>query len=398
MTVNGWLQLAIYFAVLTALVPVLGGYMARVYQGERLMLERPLGWLERLIYRAARSLGSHASRTGRSYGKTTIVFSFVFFCLLLYLILRTQNVLPCNPEGFNSAPWDVTFNTTSSFITNTNWQYYGGETTMTYFSQMAGLAVQNFVSAAVGMAVLAAVIRGFASRGVKELGNFWRDVTRTLLYILLPLAAIGTLDPGLPGRDPVARSLRQIHGLGGLDQTLAMGPAASQDRDQAIGTNGGGFFNVNSAFPFENPTQFSNFVEVIFILLIPAAATAQFGRMVGNRRQGWALYATMVVFAIGAVRSRLRIRAAWLSRATRRRREHRRGRRHNRRQPGGQGAALRDRQQRAMDRRHDRCLERLGQRRARLLHRLRQPRPSDQHDDRGGDLRRGRLGLVRHAA
>ncbi|MGA8803360.1 MAG: potassium-transporting ATPase subunit KdpA, partial [Solirubrobacterales bacterium] len=157
MTVNGWLQLAIYFAVLTALVPVLGGYMARVYQGERLLLERPLGWLERLIYRL---LGPSArtEQDWKGYGKTVIVFSFVFW-LVLYFILRTQNIHPWNPEGFNSAPWDVTFNTTSSFVTNTNWQYYGGETTMTYFSQMAGLAVQNFVSAAVGMAVLAAVIR-----------------------------------------------------------------------------------------------------------------------------------------------------------------------------------------------------------------------------------------------
>ena len=182
--------------------------MARVYQGERILLERPLGWLERLIYRL---LGPSArtEQDWKSYGKTTIVFSFVFF-VFLYVILRTQNIHPFNPEGFNSAPWDVTFNTTSSFITNTNWQYYGGETTMTYFSQMAGLAVQNFVSAAVGMAVLAAVIRGFASRGVKELGNFWRDVTRTLLYILLPLAAVGTLilvSQGVSRTSP----LRQLH-------------------------------------------------------------------------------------------------------------------------------------------------------------------------------------------
>ncbi len=215
------------------------------------------------------------------------------------MILRTQNIQPFNPEGFRSAPWDVTFNTTSSFVTNTNWQYYGGETTMTYFSQMAGLAVQNFVSAAVGMAVLAATIRGFASRGVKELGNFWRDVTRTLLYILLPLAAIGTLILVSQGVIQSLSGYVTIHGLGGLDQTLAMGPAASQIAIKQLGTNGGGFFNVNSAMPFENPTQFSNFVEAIFILLIPAAATAQFGRMVGNRRQGWALYATMLVFMVG---------------------------------------------------------------------------------------------------
>jgi potassium-transporting ATPase potassium-binding subunit len=295
-TFNGWLQLAIFFVVLTALVPVLGGYMARVYQGERLLLERPLGWLERLIYR----LIGPAARTEqdwKAYGKTTIVFSFVFF-LVLYLILRTQSIHPWNPEGFNSAPWDVTFNTTASFITNTNWQFYGGETTMTYFSQMTGLAVQNFVSAAVGMAVLAAVIRGFASRGVRELGNFWRDVTRSLLYILLPLSFIGALVLVSQGVIQNLSGYVTIHGLGGLDQTLAMGPVASQEAIKQLGTNGGGFFNVNSAFPFENPTQFSNFVEMLFIVLIPASATLQFGRMVGNRRQGWALYATMVVFAI----------------------------------------------------------------------------------------------------
>ncbi len=296
MTVNGWLQLAIYVAVLTALVPILGGYMARVYQGERLMLERPLGWLERLIYR----LIGPAARTEqdwKAYGKTTVVFSFVFW-IVLYGILRTQDIHPFNPEGFHSAPWDVTFNTTSSFVTNTNWQYYGGETTMSYFSQMAGLAVQNFVSAAVGMAVLAAVIRGFASRGAKELGNFWRDVTRTLIYILLPLAAVGTLILVSQGVIQSLGGYVTVHGLGGLDQTLAMGPAASQIAIKQLGTNGGGFFSVNSAMPFENPTQFSNFVEAIFILLIPAAATAQFGRMVGNRRQGWALYATMLAFMV----------------------------------------------------------------------------------------------------
>ena len=395
MTVNGWLQLAIYFAVLTALVPLLGGYMARVYQGERLMLERPLGWLERLIYRV---LGPSArtEQDWKSYGKTTIVFSFVFF-LVLYLILRTQNIHPFNPEGFNSAPWDVTFNTTSSFITNTNWQYYGGETTMTYFSQMAGLAVQNFVSAAVGMAVLAAVIRGFASRGVKELGNFWRDVTRTLLYILLPLAAIGTLILVSQGVIQSLGGYVTIHGLGGLDQTLAMGPAASQIAIKQLGTNGGGFFNVNSAFPFENPTQFSNFVEVIFILLIPAAATAQFGRMVGNRRQGWALYATMVVFRSACSASPTPRSSTALPPST-----------SPARTPpsadGTTGGNLEGKEQRngiaasaewanvttdasngSVNSAHDSYTG------------IRRPRSPDQHDDRGGDLRRGRLGAVRHA-
>jgi potassium-transporting ATPase potassium-binding subunit len=296
LTANGWLQLAIYVAVLTAIVPFLGAYMARVYMGERLLLERPLGWLERLIYRVI-GPSARAEQDWKAYGRTTLIFSAVFF-VVLYAILRTQSIHPWNPEGFHSAPWDVTFNTTSSFVTNTNWQYYGGETTMSYFSQMAGLAVQNFVSAAVGMAVLAAVIRGFASRGAKELGNFWRDVTRTLLYILLPLSAIGTLILVSQGVIQSLSGYVTIHGLGGLDQTLAMGPAASQIAIKQIGTNGGGFFNVNSAMPFENPTQFSNFVEAIFILMIPAAATLQFGRMVGNRRQGWALFATMVVFMV----------------------------------------------------------------------------------------------------
>ena len=296
MTVNGWLQLAIFVAVLTALVPFLGGYMARVYQGERILLERPLGWLERLIYRLI-GASARTEQDWKSYGRTTIVFSLVFF-VVLYVILRTQSIHPWNPEGFNSAPWDVTFNSTSSFITNTNWQFYGGETTMTYFSQMGGLAVQNFVSAAVGMAVLAAVIRGFASRGVRELGNFWRDVTRSLLYILLPLSFIGALILVSQGVLQNLSGYVTIHGLGGLDQTLAMGPVASQVAIKQLGTNGGGFFNVNSSFPFENPTQFSNFVEMLFILLIPASATLQFGRMVGNRRQGWALYATMLAFMV----------------------------------------------------------------------------------------------------
>ena len=206
--------------------------MARVYQGERLLLERPLG-----LARAADLPGCSGPRPEReqdwkSYGKTTVVFSFVFF-LVLYLILRTQNIQPFNPEGFNSAPWDVTFNTTSSFITNTNWQYYGGETTMTYFSQMAGLAVQNFVSAAVGMAVLAAVIRGFASRGVKELGNFWRDVTRT--PALHPAAARGRRhpDPGLPGRDPDRSAATSAPRRSGARPDAGDGPRRLAGGDQA---------------------------------------------------------------------------------------------------------------------------------------------------------------------
>jgi potassium-transporting ATPase potassium-binding subunit len=294
LTAQGWLQIAVFVVVLTAATPVLGGYVVRVYQGERVLLERLLGPFERLVYRLVR-VDPGRGQDWKAYARSTLLFSAVFW-LLLYLILRSQGIHPFNPEGFHSAPWDVTFNTTSSFVTNTNWQYYGGETTMTYFSQMAGLAVQNFVSAAVGMAVMAAVIRGFASRGVSDLGNFWHDLTRTLLYILLPLSFVGAL---------ILVSQGVVQTLGGyIDagaQTLAVGPAASQVAIKQLGTNGGGFFNVNSAMPFENPTAFSNFVEMLFILLIPAALTLTFGRMVRNRRQGWALYAAMVAMFVAGV-------------------------------------------------------------------------------------------------
>ncbi len=296
MTANGWLQIGFYLVVLTALTPVLGGYMARVYQGQPLLLERLLGPLERLVYRL---LGPSArtEQDWKAYAKTTIVFSAVFF-VVLYVILRTQGIHPWNPEGFDSGPWDLSFNTAASVVTNTNWQYSGGETTLTYFSQMAGLAVQNFVSAAVGMAVLAAVIRGLASRGAKELGNFWRDVTRTLLYILLPLSFVGALVLVSQGAIQTLAGWVSYQTVTGLDQTLALGPGASQIAIKQLGTNGGGFFNVNSSMPFENPTQFSNFVELLFILLIPAALTATFGRMVGNRRQGWAIYSAMAIMMV----------------------------------------------------------------------------------------------------
>jgi potassium-transporting ATPase potassium-binding subunit len=299
-TAQGWLQIAIYIAVLTAFVPLLGGYMARVYQNRRVFLTPVVGSLERLVYRCLGVDPERQSQDWKGYGRTVIVFSALFFGFL-YLILRSQSVTPLNPEGFGAGPWDLSFNTTASFITNTNWQFYGGETTLSYFSQMFGLAVQNFISAAVGMAVLAAVIRGFAARGAAELGNFWQDLTRSVLYILLPISALGALILVSQG---VVQTLSGSHAfdtLAGFDQVLSIGPGASQIAIKQLGTNGGGFFSVNSSFPFENPTGLANFVENLFILLIPAAATAQFGRMVGSRRQGWALYAAMVVMLVGAI-------------------------------------------------------------------------------------------------
>jgi K+-transporting ATPase ATPase A chain len=298
-TLQGWLQIAFFFAMLTALTPLLGGYMARVYRNERVFLTPVLGPVEHRTYRLLR-VNPGVEQDWKAYARTTLVFSALFWCAL-YVILRTQGLHPFNPEGFDSAPWDVTFNTTSSFISNTNWQYYGGETTLSYFSQMAGLAVQNFVSAAVGMAVLAAVIRGFASRGTANLGNFWQDLTRTLFYILLPLSFAGALVLVSQGVIQTLSGYVSYSGIQGLDQTLALGPAASQIAIKQLGTNGGGFFNVNSAMPFENATGFSNFVEVLFILLIPAALTYTFGRRIGSRRQGWALYTAMAVMLVATI-------------------------------------------------------------------------------------------------
>ena len=298
MTAQGWLQIAVFFVVLTALTPLIGGYMARVFGGERLLLTPVLGPIERLLYRVMRT-DPEREQDWKGYARTVIVFSFVSW-LALYLILRTQGIHPFNPQGFAAAPWDVTFNTTSSFVTNTNWQYYAGETTLSNFSQMAGLTVQNFVSAAVGIAVVVAVIRGFSRRSGKTLGNFWADLIRTLLYILLPISVVGALVLVSQGVIQTLSPNIDFTTLTGGQSTLAVGPVASQEVIKELGTNGGGFFNVNSAMPFENPNGISNFLELLLILIIPAGLTAMFGRMVGSRRQGWALYSAMfVLFAIG---------------------------------------------------------------------------------------------------
>jgi K+-transporting ATPase ATPase A chain len=295
---QGWLQIAIFLAVLVALTPLLGGYMALVYTGERVFVSRVVEPVERLIYRLLR-VDPRRGQDWKAYARSLLVLSALFW-LALYLILRTQTLHPWNPEGFHSATWDVTFNTTSSFVTNTNWQFYGGETTMTHFSQMAGLAVQNFVSAAVGICVAIAVIRGIVARSGRSLGNFWQDLIRTLLYVLVPLSFIGALVLVSQGVIQSFAGSATAHTLTGGTQQLAFGPVASQESIKELGTNGGGFFNANSAMPFENPTALSNFVELLLILVIPASLTATYGRMVGNRRQGWAIFAAMaILFVIG---------------------------------------------------------------------------------------------------
>jgi K+-transporting ATPase ATPase A chain len=298
MSVQGWLQIVVFCLVLTAIVPVLGGYMARVFEGERLLLTPVLGPVERLLYRAMRTDPAR-EHDWKGYGRAVIVFSVVSW-LLLYLILRTQGIHPWNPQGYHSGTWDVSFNTATSFVTNTNWQFYAGETTLSNFSQMAGLAVQNFVSAAVGIAVLVAVIRGFSRRSAGTLGNFWADLIRSLLYILLPISVVGALVLVSQGVIQTLSPNLDLTTLTGAKSTLALGPVASQEVIKELGTNGGGFFNVNSAMPFENPNGITNFVEMLLILMIPASLTATFGRMVGSRRQGWALYAAMsALFIVG---------------------------------------------------------------------------------------------------
>jgi potassium-transporting ATPase potassium-binding subunit len=296
---QGWLQIGIFVVVLVALTKPVGLYMARVFTNQRVFLTPVLGPIERFTYRVLR-VRPEEGQDWKAYARSLIVFSLLFW-IALYVILRTQGVQPFNPQGFHSAPWDANFNTTSSFITNTNWQYYGGETTMTYFSQMAGLAVQNFVSAAVGIVVVVALIRGIAARSGRELGNFWQDLVRTLLYILLPISIVGALFLVSQGVIQNLSHYQVIHTLTGGTQVLAQGPVASQEAIKELGTNGGGFFNVNSAYPFENPSGLTNFVEMLLILVIPAGLTYTYGRMVGSQRQGWAIFSAMFVLFVAGV-------------------------------------------------------------------------------------------------
>jgi K+-transporting ATPase ATPase A chain len=294
-------QILVYIVVLIALGYPMGIYMARVYSDDDFGTRGRLRWLgaiERGFFRAvhvdgARELG------WKAYAKTTLVFSAVF-ALFLYGMLRLQGHLFLNPDHLPAVPAHIALNTTASFITNTNWQFYGGEYTMSYLSQMAGLAVQNFVSAAVGMAVLAAVVRGIARRSRSDIGNFWRDLYRSLVYILLPLAIVLGVILLSQGVVQTFHAHATATTLQGAHQTIARGPAASQIAIKQLGTNGGGFYNSNSAVPFENPNGISDFLELIAILLIPAGQVFMFGKMVGSRRHGWMVFAAMLsVFVIG---------------------------------------------------------------------------------------------------
>jgi len=325
MTANGVLQLVVYLVVLLVLAKPLGAYMARVYEGRRIGLDRALGWLERLIYRVS-GISPKAEMGWKTYALTMLIFNLAGV-LAVYALQRLQGVLPLNPAGLGAVSPDSSFNTAVSFATNTNWQGYGGETTMSYLTQMLALTVQNFVSAATGMAVAAALIRGFARRSAETIGNFWVDLTRTTLYILLPLSfvfalvlvsqgVVQTFGPyakvavvqateydepvtdkdGKPVLDEKGQAKTKKSTL--TEQVIAVGPAASQIAIKQLGTNGGGFFNVNSAHPFENPTPLTNFLELLAILLISAALCYTFGVMVGDTRQGWAVLAAMTVIFV----------------------------------------------------------------------------------------------------
>jgi len=305
MNIYSWLQLAFYLVVLLALAKPLGGFMARVYQGERTFLEPVLRPVERLLYRLS-GVRPDEEMNWKVYAIAMLLFNGLGL-LVVYALQRLQGFLPLNPQGFGAVTPDSSWNTAVSFATNTNWQGYGGETTMSYLTQMAALTVQNFVSAATGMAVLVALIRGIVRHTAKTIGNFWVDLTRSTLYILLPLAFIlalvlvsqGVVQTFSPYRTvSLLQPTTDSSGQTVIQQILAVGPAASQIAIKQLGTNGGGFFNVNSAHPFENPTPLSNFLEVLSILLIPAALCYTFGKMVGDTRQGWAILAAMTIIFV----------------------------------------------------------------------------------------------------
>jgi K+-transporting ATPase ATPase A chain len=305
MTIYSWLELGLFLLILLLLVKPLGFFMARVYQGEQTFLTPMVRPIENFVYRIARVSPSE-EMNWKTYGLALLLFNFAGF-FLLFLIQIAQGILPFNPLHLSGVRLDTAFNAAVSFVTNTNWQSYSGETTMSYATQMAGLTVQNFLSAATGISVLLALTRGFVRHSVVTIGNFWVDMTRSVLYVLLPLAIVLTLVLVSQGavqtfssshNAQLVQSTVDANGNIITEQTIAVGPAASQIAIKQLGTNGGGFFNVNSAHPFENPTPISNFVEMLAILLIPAALCYTYGRMVGDKRQGWALVTVMTIIFV----------------------------------------------------------------------------------------------------
>ena len=300
MTFNGLLQIVVFAAVIIALTKPLGAYMTKVFAGERTFMSPILGPIERGFYRLS-GVRPDQDQHWMVYAISMILFNAAGF-LLLYAMMRFQDILPLNPQGFAAVAPDLSFNTAISFVTNTNWQNYVGEATMSYLTQMAGLTVQNFVSAATGIALAVAFIRGFARRSAQGIGNFWADLARCTLYILLPISFVAAFFLVWQGMPQNLNSYVQATTLEGGTQVIAQGPVASQVAIKMLGTNGGGFFNANAAHPYENPTPLSNFVQMVLIFSLGAGLTNVFGRMVGNQKQGWALFGAMgILFLIGVL-------------------------------------------------------------------------------------------------
>jgi K+-transporting ATPase ATPase A chain len=299
MTLLGWLQILVFCGIIILLVKPLGAYMTRVFNGESTWLQPVLRPIERGLYRVA-GTREDEEQNWVTYAVAMLLFNLAGF-VVLYFLQRFQAVLPLNPAGMAAVGPELAFNTAASFVTNTNWQNYGGESTMSYLTQMAGLAVQNFLSAATGIAIAVAVIRGFARKSTRTLGNFWVDMVRTTFYVLLPICIIGTLVLVWQGVPQNLDAYTSAVTLEGVQQTIAQGPVASQMMIKYLGTNGGGFFNVNAAHPFENPTALTNLITMVSIFAIGAALTNVFGRMVGDEKQGWAIFITMGILFIAGV-------------------------------------------------------------------------------------------------
>jgi len=301
MNSSDFIQIALYLVALIIFAPVLGSYMARVFQGERHILKSLLKPIEKSIYRLISCDGEEMD--WKKYTYSLLFFNFMGFSFLFFLQL-CQSYLPLNPQKLQAPSWPLAFNTSVSFVTNTNWQSYAGETTLSYLVQMMGLTVQNFLSAATGIAVLLAVIRGLVRKTTTMIGNFWMDTTRSILYVLLPLSIF--LAVILTGQGVIQTFHPNVKAttVMGAEQVIPLGPVSSQIAIKQLGTNGGGFYNANSAHPFENPTPFSNFLEMLAILLIPSALTFTYGKLIGSRRQGWTIFLVMfTLLIIGVVLS-----------------------------------------------------------------------------------------------
>ena len=299
MTIIGWIQIILFCAIIVALTPVLGAYMTRVFNGERTFLSPVLRPVEAALYWAG-GVEEKREQHWLTYTIAMLLFHVGGFAIL-YALMRFQAVLPYNPAEQSAVAPDLTFNTAISFITNTNWQNYGGESTLSYLVQMLGLTHQNFLSGATGIVIAVALIRGFSRASAKTVGNFWVDITRCTLYVLMPICIVAALFLVWQGMPQTLGPYVDATTLEGAKQTIAVGPVASQIAIKMLGTNGGGFFNANAAHPFENPTALSNFLQIILIFVLGASLTNVFGRMVGNQRQGWAIFSVMGVLFIAGV-------------------------------------------------------------------------------------------------